>query len=420
MPKVRGGAAKPASKKEPETADESTTEQQAEEQEQQEPENTETAEEPADKAEPEPKAEEKPRKRVRKRADAEPPKPTIDAADIELTDLDTEPDYASVLIYGREGTRKTTSALKLTNLPDSGNVLVINAEGGLKTAALRSHGVDTGRIKLWPKRGQRVTFDALEALFYRVADDLEKDPDSWAGVVWDSITEIYKTLIDVQVDTVMDKQSKLGAKGVRTQNHRERFDVVRDDYSVMSQQVRQLMRKFRYLPCHFVITALERRAEDEDTKRVRYGPNLNPALQSDVMAYVDIVMRNQVDNDGLGTGDTRPTKRQHAKERYNVLPGELVDPTMDRVVAYIRGELTPDTDPVQRALAAQSGATDPEPESAEDGKTEPTEEDKPEAEAKKPARRKSRAATAASKTDEAKKPTRRRVQAAANSDDPPF
>lgn len=356
----------------------------------------------------EPKPEKKP---VRSRSRAKPKaKPQtnevvdtmtqINAEDSELTNLEQEPDYVAAILYGREGTHKTTNVLRLTMLEPKGQLLVINAEGGLKKRPLQEHGVDLSRVSVWPRPGQRITFEGMERLFFRIADDLDKNPDSWLGVVWDSVTEIYKTLIDIQVDNALSKQTELSAKGVTLRNSRERFDVVRDDYSVMTQQIRQLLRKYRYLPCHFFITALERRAEDEDTKRVMYGPNVNPALQDDLMAHVDIVLRTQVDEEiGLypvGLGDSVPTRRQRAKERYGVLPALMVDPSADRIVRYVRGELKPETDPIQELLDRQKDTdSDDVPEPVQVQGEKPT----------NPAK---------------KRPSRKRVSATPTDNNPPF
>lgn len=309
-------------------------------------------------------------------------KPDFNAVEAELGSLEDEEEFTSILYYGPPGTHKTTNALRLTLLNHPGKVLVINAEGGLRKLALQSHGVDISRVQVWPRRGERVTYGGLEALFFRLIADFKEDPKAWAGVVWDSVTEIAKTLIDVQVEGVLETQAELQAKGVRVRDERSsRFDTNRDDYSVMSQQLRQLLRKYRYLPCHVIITALERRLEDEDTKRVMYGPDINPAMQSDLMAHVNVVMRTSVDGD-RGIGEVLPTKRQHAKDRDNVLPGRMVDPGFERVVGYVNRELVEATDSLQSS-AQPDRPTD-----------RPKEESKPETDSKPPAKpRRSRAKT---------------------------
>ena len=55
----------------------------------------------------------------------------------------------------------------------------------------------------------------------------------------------------------------------------------------------------------------------------------------------------------LFLGTFHPEGVNQGKDRYGVMPPVLVDPTMDRVIAYMRGELTSDEDPRQRVLSSE-------------------------------------------------------------------
>jgi hypothetical protein len=275
----------------------------------------------------------------------------IDATELEFGSLDDADDFLSLLYYGREGTTKTTCSLRMTRLDKPGKVLLINAEGGAKKQALAKHGVDTARVVTWPAPGKRVTFDGLEALFYRLAADLDRDPTSWLGVVWDSGTEIVQTVLDQVVEAAIAEQEEIIAKTRGRAGNisvRDRFDNDRDDYRKMSNMVRSLVRKYRYLPCHFVMTALTR--EDEKGKRTVYGPKFTPALADDILGYMDQVLYcKSTRNKGkpIYYATTVQADDDRAKDRYDSLPRELVDPGFDRVMAYISGELVASEDPVQ-------------------------------------------------------------------------
>lgn len=286
--------------------------------------------------------------------------------EIALHPLDDTEQFLSAMYYGVEGTGKTTDSLAMSLLADPGLVVLINAEGGAKKGALVAMGIDTSRVVMYPKPGQRVTFDGLERLFFQLSSQLDRDPSSVLGVVWDSSTDIVQELLDQVVEEVMVTQAAIleRNRGQRPGNIklRDRFDNDRDDYRRMSNQVRSLLRKYRYLPCHFVVTALMRRDEDETTKKVTYGPAVTPGLQSDLLGYVDMVLHCQVAEMGEGSvyfGTTAPTRTHRGKDRHHVLPTELVNPTFDRLVRYLRGELTPDTDPDQKALAGKPAAPAP-------------------------------------------------------------
>lgn len=274
-----------------------------------------------------------------------------DLTDDWFAPVDDVVDYTNTLLYGREGSGKTTAASRLANLFSSlpagkGKVLVINAEGGLKKKPLQNRGVDTSRVVLWPdpKKHQRVTHQSLDQIHRKVKADLEADPESWGGVVFDSATEIHMALLDhVQQKRVRNIQN-------RGQDVDPDFvDIA--DYGTMSKLFRDILRKFRDLPCHFVVTALERRDVDKDTGKPQYGPAVTPGLQSDLLGYVDFVLMCKAgDEDGPFRALAQANSRYRAKDRFDVLPRVMVDPYLDRVIQYVAGDIDRDTDPEQSRL----------------------------------------------------------------------
>lgn len=286
--------------------------------------------------------------------------PPDDAGDLEFHSLDDLTEWLKVMYWGQEGSRKTTNALQVTKL-GTGKVVLVNAEGGAKKTPLRKHGVDTSRVMVWPPEGQRVTFAGLERLFYRIAADLMNDPGSWLATVWDSATDIHQALLDQVVEADIAQQEAIIAKnkGRRPGNVvvRDRFDTDRDDYKRMSNQFRLLLRKFRDLPCHFVVTALLR--TDEVARKPMRGPAVTPAIGTDLMGYMDIVLFTQVARFGeahVGFAQTVPDEHTRAKDRFDVLPAELPNPSMDRLYAYVNGELTADNDEDLSLMSAGSPA----------------------------------------------------------------
>lgn len=286
-----------------------------------------------------------------KKAPAKAPEPEDDGG--WFVGLEETIDYTNTVLYGREGSYKTTSIATLANLPGfpaHSKLLIINAEGGLKKKPLQRRGIDTSRIVVWPdpRKGERVTHRGLDAVFRRVKADLERDPESWIGVGFDSITEIHQAVLDhvqeKRVTTVKNKGADVDEDFV---------DI--SDYGTMSKMVRDLLRKFRDLPCHFVVTALERRDVDKDTGKPQYGPAVTPGLQTDLLGYVDfVIMCKAEDESGPGRGLTRANSRYRAKDRFDVLPKVMANPTMERVIAYLMEEITEDTDPEQKGLPAKA------------------------------------------------------------------
>lgn len=278
-----------------------------------------------------------------------------EAMDDWFVSLDDVIDHTNTLLYGREGSAKTTNATRLANafshLPrGKGMVLVINAEGGLRKGALRNRGIDTDKIVLWPdpKKHERVTPVSLNRIHLKIKADLEKDPESWGGVIFDSATEIYQALLDYA-------QQKRIAGLVRQGKDVDEDFVDIADYGNMSKMFRDSLRKFRDLPCHFVVTALERRTVDKDTGRPTYGPDVTPALQSDLLGYVDFVlMCKPEDEDGPFRALTRANSRYRAKDRFDVLPQVIAEPFLDRLLQYVDGSLTADTDPLQKTIKVKA------------------------------------------------------------------
>lgn len=286
-----------------------------------------------------------------------------DPGDFEFGSLDDDHEFLKIIWWGKEGTGKTTDLARVASSKMAsvvkGNILMINAEGGAKRTPLRKHGIDTSRFKTYPKPGEQLTFEGLERLFYRLTADLEADPDSWGAVCWDSITAIHEKLLDDVIERDMRKQAEILQKAKKSRagrsgniTLRDRFETDGDDYGQMTSQVKLLLRKYSTLPCHFLVTALERRDEDRKRKgsKPQYGPAVTPALATALLGYVDIVIRTHVLDENVYYGRTTPTDDSRGKDRLNSLPVELVDPTFDRIHAYVNGELEHETDPVQRRM----------------------------------------------------------------------
>lgn len=266
---------------------------------------------------------------------------------VQSTKLADQRDFANALFYGNGGTGKTTALAHMANL---GRVLFIDAESGIKRLPLVELGVAVENIERLDFGPDGLTYDHLEDVFWSLKRDLDDDPDSWVGVALDSWTEVYHALLERLVARRSEKYRKLQSQG-RTVSEMmaDPFFIDRDEYGIMSEQVRRLIRKFRDLPCHFGTSFLERRDQYEDGS-VHIGPSITPALQSDVIGWHDIVGRTTYDQGAdRFTASFRPEGVREGKDRYGVLPRRMVDATFDRIVAYISGELSEQTDPRQQA-----------------------------------------------------------------------
>jgi hypothetical protein len=249
----------------------------------------------------------------------------------------------NVLAYGDGGTGKTTH---LSHMADLGKVLVFNAESGVKRRALERCNVDVDNIEIYDGE---YTYTGLESEWKRLHTELHKDPNAYAGVVWDSFTEIHKALLD-------DVVAKALLKAERQGKDRDEHFIALEDYGVMTEQVRKLVRKYRDLPCHFGASALERRDVDKNDSRVVYRPAVTPALINDIYGWFDIVYHTTVEEYGEDQycGLFKPVGKYRGKDRFKILPKTMVDPTFDRILSYVEEELDAKSDPVmQRAQEAR-------------------------------------------------------------------
>lgn len=278
----------------------------------------------------------------------------------------------SCLLWGREGTGKTTAALRLMLTAKKGNIVLINAEAGAKKIALEQHGIDTSRVEVWPPEDKGpgyITHDTIEAeVIIPMREALAKDPDAYIGVVIDSFSEVARRILEDVTAQAYAKAQALGKK-------RDRWFVDLADHGTAASQMRSLLRRFRDLEIHLIITALERRDVDQDSGAVSYGPALGPAVGNDTMGLVDLVGFTQVENIGgeeFRTATFTPTVTRRAKDRFGVLPISMVDPFADRIVGYIDGTITRENDPARaRLLAAIQRPDEQAPPADEPATTEP-------------------------------------------------
>jgi hypothetical protein len=255
--------------------------------------------------------------------------------------LEDEHEWVRALYYGPFGSGKTTDLAHMAKL---GETLYLRPDRGLKARPLKALGVPTDRIQPIDTLDPEV----LQKMAWEWAEVLQEQPGAFAGICLDTATEFVKRRIEVQVDRGWDKYQRTMAKRHEEADEGLRYATDRDYYNTVSQEVRRLVRKWVDLPCHLAIACQTRRDVDENDGEVQYGPDVNPALQGDLMGYSDLVIRTEEAGD-FHLGHPRKAGKWAGKDRLNALPKILVTPTFDRVVGYVRGELDTTTDPIQES-----------------------------------------------------------------------
>lgn len=255
--------------------------------------------------------------------------------------LAEETEYARVCLYGRFGTGKTTSLATGARL---GRVMHIDAEKRLKAGPLRRLGIPVENIE--PHR--EITIDALNKLVWLAKERLHEGTDLAVFGI-DAFDETIKILLQQVLEennkTILERAKKRGEVAKI-----DPYNVDIDFWGIVTQQVREFLRHSRDLQCHLMFTSHERKDTDDDGT-VRIGPAASPAIQADLMAYVDIVGHTEMQEDWR-VARFKPGTKYEAKDTFGVLPGVMAEPTLDRIVAYVREELTAENDPVQQAYEA--------------------------------------------------------------------
>lgn len=269
--------------------------------------------------------------------------------------MDESEEFLKILWWGREGSAKTTDIATAAN---RGRILVVNAEGGFKKKPLRELGVDLSNIVLWPdpKSGVEISQLTLDELYWRVKAQLMAEPGYFYAVGWDSVSDIYTRFVS---DVRRAEHEKNKTARVKKEHREDPFFTDRSDYGTATTQLQEALRRWRDLPCHFLVSALERRDIDPDTSKVAYGPGVGPAFQKDLLGYLDVTVATKASTLQTGPDDeidvidsfrglTRSNGRQRAKDRLKSLPRVMALPTFERILDYVEDRIDEESDPVQK------------------------------------------------------------------------
>lgn len=274
-------------------------------------------------------------------------KPMPNNDSVILTSLDDLDDHVRVCWYGDPGTWKTSNAAALAK---RGRIVWVRADPGLKRRPLLKRGIPLENIEVFS--ADAISYEGLSRLQQRMFLELQSAPDAWYGVVWDSITEIYRILI-----AQMGEANALAADRKGMVRSATKFET--DDYQEMNTQIGALIRDFCKLPCHFGVTALPRRDIDKEDGSVKYGPSVAPKLQDHLYAAMDVICYTSVtDVNGQPWGRGRFAAGKYvSKDRFAVMPTYLPIPTFDRILDYVTETITEENDPIYTQLRAELSAT---------------------------------------------------------------
>jgi hypothetical protein len=221
--------------------------------------------------------------------------------------------FSNMLIYGDSGVGKTVLACSAAGVPYMNPVIMVDMEGGTLSAKNRFPDVDLVRA-------------TSMAELQMVYNELRGGGTGYKTVIIDSLTEAQK----FSMNDIM--------KGVVAADEDRDPDIPSmREYGKNLEQTRRLVRAFRDLPLHTIMTCLEDYSKDEITKKTNFMPLLTGKAQKEIPAFFDFVLRLYVvpdpDNEGeiLRLIQSRATEKVQAKDRSGRMPpvlGKLEVPTM--------------------------------------------------------------------------------------------
>lgn len=225
-----------------------------------------------------------------------------------------EKQFIKMLVYGPPGSGKTTlggsAALRV-------KTLIISAESGLlslqnlKDESGNTPDIDYTQIK---------SFADMEAAFHF----LKNEKHSYQAVVIDSLTEIQRACRDAILET-----AKKDAMEIR-------------DWGQLANKIERMVRAFRDLPMHLIVTALEDAETDKLTGEVKIWPALQGSVQKQLPAYFDLVLYAHSKEVGEGVDRktvhgvlTQNSGKYVAKDRSGKLPKVVESPSFGKLVDLI-------------------------------------------------------------------------------------
>lgn len=223
-------------------------------------------------------------------------------------------DYINMLLYGNPGSGKTVLAGSADAVPELRSVLFIDVEGGTMSLRDRFPDIEVVRVTSWNDM----------QLIYNELYEMKHD---YKTVVLDSVTEMQKfSMYNIMRELIKE--------------HPDRDPEVPSvrEWGKNIEQIRRLVRGFRDLPMHTIITALAATDKDAKTGKMMTRPSLSGKLAMEIGGFVDIVLylyTTVADDDIMRLALSAGTDKEIAKDRSDSLPVILQNPDMTKIYEHI-------------------------------------------------------------------------------------
>lgn len=261
--------------------------------------------------------------------------PSFSDADVQVTPLNiferigAKPPYATVkwlkeIVYGEPGAGKTYHGGTAGQSPLCAPGLIIDVDGGLTT--VRN---PVQFPNLFAKQVR--SMDDLKSLYEELHSAINTETgefDDLKFVMIDSITELQK----IDMISIM-----AGTKAV-LEGRQDPYVPSEREWGISIAHMREIVRKFCYLPCHMLFTAHIDPKKNNRNQMVN-GPDLPGKLRNQISGFVDVVglLYTETTDEGIVRKiQFAKTDTTIAKDRLGVLGQVVVNPTFPMLVEKLR------------------------------------------------------------------------------------
>lgn len=258
-------------------------------------------------------------------------------------------EWLNELDYGDAGVGKTWKLGTAADHPSTSPVLIFDVEGGLTTIRHRAE-IDTVPVR---------SLTEIKKHYNKIYHSIKIDPITnkpniyWKTIGVDSLSELanlaMKDIMKVAYDRNPDKVD------INVPSPRE--------WGICREQIRDIVRAFRDLPCNVIYTAGVGTLQEEG-QPTKYFPGFAGKLQKDVPGFMDIV--GYMYNENVGETIVRKiqfqsTRKIVAKDRTSTLGGMLENPTVPMMWDLIHDNQPQQLEPLV-VDSDDKQITEPEPE----------------------------------------------------------
>lgn len=227
-----------------------------------------------------------------------------------------ESPYLRMVLYGNSGIGKTRFMATLEDCAEAYPAIILDIEKGTGSLA----GTDLDIVEVDTTKSLNDMYEYL------------KNDTYYKTVVIDSLSQVHANLL---LDLIKENNDS----GRRQSYQKDALEL--QDYNKALNQLTAIIRNFKTLKKHLILTCLAREEANPKEGTVRM-PELAGKLANTIGQYVDAVIYLTKDSEGNRLAVTQETKITRAKFRVGKdkdksTPASVINPTMAKLLAIKNG-----------------------------------------------------------------------------------